>query len=142
MAKVCIVCHNEKNGRSVADDAVIRTIRRVKNSLGIATNNKLVVCDGCMGAHEEKRKKYERELAMHLVLGGLALLLFILLPIFTGGFSLMSVFLGLVLFLFITALSVLQYSPKLEEQDAGNNATGAKKAEHAAKKKAAAGRKK
>ena len=44
MAKVCIICSQEvKHGHAVADDAVIRFIRHVKQSLNIAKNNELVV---------------------------------------------------------------------------------------------------
>ena len=114
MARVCIICYKEKDGRAVADDAVIRAIRKVKTLLRVAKNNELVVCADCMEAYRAKRAKYERDLAIHAVIGGLVLLLFILLPIFTSGFSLVSILLGLLLFGLIMLLSVFSHCPKVE----------------------------
>lgn len=134
MAKVCIVCYKEKDGRAVADDAVIRAIRKTKNFLHVAKNNQLVVCPECMDAYRAKRARYERDLAIHAVIGGLVLLLFILLPVFTSGFSLVSVLLGLLLFGLIMLLSVFSHCPKV----AGDAEA---KAEHGPVKAAAQGAK-
>jgi len=133
MAKVCIICYNEKDGRDVEDDIVIATIRKAKKALGIAKNNHLVVCHDCAEVYKEKRGKYERDLVVHVIIGGVVLLLFVLLPIFTTGFSITSVLLGLLLFVLIMALSVFSHCPKIAEG-------GAKIAD--AHRKKAAGRKK
>ena len=135
MARVCIICYKEKDGRAVADDAVIRAIRNVKTMLRVAKNNELVVCAECMEAYKAKRAKYERDLAIHAAIGGLVLLLFILLPLFTSGFSLVSVLLGLLLFGLIMLLSVFSHCPKV-----GGNAE-LHAAPHEAPKNAAAGAK-
>jgi hypothetical protein len=120
------------SGRTVADDAVIRAIRNVKTMLRIAKNNELVVCADCMEAYRAKRAKYERDLAIHAVIGGLVLLLFVLLPLFTSGFSLVSVLLGLLLFGLIMLLSVFSHCPKIE------GGAELRAAPHAALKSAAA----
>ena len=115
MARACVVCHKEgvEGGRPVEDDLIIRSIRAAKQKLGIARNNVLVVEEGCMDDYRAKRAKYERDLAIHTVIGGLVLLLFILLPVFTSGFSLVSVLLGLLLFGLIMLLSIFSHCPKV-----------------------------
>lgn len=148
MAKVCIICYEEKDGRDVQDDMVISAIRKAKNAFRIAKNNHLVVCPGCTEAYREKRARYERDLVIHAVIGGLVLLLFVLLPIFTTGFSITSVLLGFLLFALIMALSIFSHCPKMAEggakasQEDWKLRTEEKKADGAAKKKAAARRKK
>ncbi|MEM4554775.1 MAG: hypothetical protein QXT25_02930 [Candidatus Anstonellaceae archaeon] len=116
MAKVCIICEKETDGFLVLDDYVIRFIRSVKNALGIAKNNTLVVCSNCLEEYKKKRAKYERDLAIHAVVGGLVLLIMVFLPLFTSGFSITAVFFGLLLFGMIMALSVFSHCPKIEEK--------------------------
>lgn len=113
MAKVCIICYQEKSGTPVLDDAVIRAIRGMKQRLNVAKNNTLVVCEGCMEAYRKKRQKYERDLVMHVVLAGVVLVVFVLAPIFTSGFSLAAVVLGVLLAALIVALSVFSHCPKI-----------------------------
>lgn len=113
MAKVCIICYQEKSGVAVQDDAVIRAIRGVKQKLNMAKNNTLVVCEGCMEAYRKKRQKYERDLVMHVVLAGVVLIVFVLAPIFTSGFSIAAIVLGVLLAALIVALSVLSHCPKV-----------------------------
>jgi len=113
MAKVCIICYQEKNGVPVQDDAVIRAIRSIKQRLHMAKNNALVVCAGCMEAYQKKRQKYERDLVMHVVLAGVVLVVFVLAPIFTSGFSIPAIVLGVLLAALIVALSVFSHCPKI-----------------------------
>ena len=113
MAKVCIICSNEKDGSAVQDDAVINSIRAVKQRLGMAKNNTLVVCKDCMDAYAAKRKKYERDLVTHVVIAGVVLVIFVLAPILTTGFSITSVVVGILLAAIIIGLSVFSYSPRL-----------------------------
>lgn len=120
MAKVCIVCYQEKSGTPVLDDAVIRAIRAAKQRLNMAKGNMLVVCEGCMEQYRKKRAKYERDLVMHVVLAGIVLLVFVLAPVFTTGFSITAVVLGLVLSALIVGLSVFSHCPAIEGGIGGN----------------------
>ncbi|MEM4348626.1 MAG: hypothetical protein QXN37_03595 [Candidatus Anstonellaceae archaeon] len=115
MAKVCIMCEKETDGFLVLDDYVIRFIRAVKNAFGIAKNNTLVVCSSCLEEYKKKRARYEKDLAIHAVIGGFVLLVMTFLPIFTSGFSITAVFFGLLLFGMIMALSVFSHCPKIDE---------------------------
>ena len=135
MAKVCIFCYKEKDGRPVADDFVIRTIRKAKEALHIAKNNTLVVCPECMETYAKKRAKYERDLAIHAAIGGLVLLLFVLLPLFTTGFSIVSVLLGLLLFCLIMAFTVFSHCPKMEDGSGAPKAAAQKPVAPAGRKR-------
>ncbi|MEM4633566.1 MAG: hypothetical protein QW275_00235 [Candidatus Anstonellaceae archaeon] len=113
MAKVCIICEKETSGgMHVEDDFVIVSIRKIKNALGVAKNNQLMVCDACAEAYKKKRESYERNLVIHTIIAVVVLMAFVLLPLFTIGFSLWSFFLGLILALMIMSLSVFSHIPK------------------------------
>lgn len=129
MAKVCIICEKEvASGALVEDDVVIRSIRRIKQSLRVAKNNELYVCAADMGAYAKKRQSYERKLALYFVIGGVVFLLLAVLPLFTFGFSLYSAFLGAAIGAFIVLLPVVtSHTPKLAS-GAAPAADGAKKA--------------
>lgn len=119
MAKVCIVCSKEvAGGYKVEDDFVIRAIRKLKRYLGVARNNELYVCEGCVEEYRKKRSKYERELVTHAVLASIVLIVMVVLPIFTSGFSLMAVALGLLLAAIIMAFSIFSHRPKIEDRHA------------------------
>lgn len=114
MARVCIICTKEaQRGQKVEDDFVIRIIRRAKQQLRIAKNNELVVCEGCMEAYRKRREGYEKNLVMHVVLAAVVLIIFAVLPIFTTGFSLPALLLGVALAGMIVALSVFSHCPKI-----------------------------
>jgi len=116
MAKVCIICAKEvKSGQKVADDIVVRSIRRAKQALHIAKNNELVVCADDLEAHRKKRQGYERNLAVYMVIAGIVLMLLVFVPIFTTGFSAYSIILGLLLSSLLVALPVItSHTPALE----------------------------
>ena len=117
MAKVCIICGQEATqGQMVADDAVIRFIRRAKQSLHIAKNNTLVVCEKDLDAHKKKRQAYERNLAVYMVIAGIVLVLLVFLPIFTTGFSLYAVAVGVLFAALLVLMPVLtSHTPALAE---------------------------
>jgi len=116
MAKYCVVCFKEKDGYKVYDDFVIRTIRGIKQKLGIAKNNSLVVCKDCFEEHRKKRKAYEKTLIIHIVLAGVVLVAFVLLPILTSGFSITAIALGIFLAALIVGMAVFSHHPKLADE--------------------------
>lgn len=116
MAKVCIICYKEKDGTPVQDDFVIRFIRGIKQRLNMAKNSTLVVCPDCMAAYRERRKKYEGTLMQHLVIGGIVLVVFVLAPIFTSGFSITAVVLGVVLAALVVGLTLFSHCPKIADK--------------------------
>ena len=50
---------------------------------------------------------------MHVVLAGIVLIVFVLAPIFTSGFSIPAILLGVLLAALIVALSVFSHCPKV-----------------------------
>lgn len=115
MAKVCIICQQETAGAKVADDIVIRGIRRAKQALGIAKNNELVVCRNDMEAYVKKRRSYERNLAVYMAIAGIVLVLLVFVPIFTTGFSAYAVLLGMLFAALLVLLPVVtSHTPALE----------------------------
>ncbi|MFA6327951.1 MAG: hypothetical protein WCY41_00730 [Candidatus Micrarchaeia archaeon] len=141
MAKVCIICSQEvAQGRAVADDFVIRSIRRAKQSLHIAKNNELVVCEKDMEAYKKKRQGYERNLAVYMVLAGIVLVLLVFLPVFTTGFSAYAVLVGVLFSALLVLLPVItSHTPALAQKPGEQKkAAPAKKA--AGKKKGKAKR--
>ena len=141
MAKVCIICSQEvSHGHAVADDAVIRSIRRVKQFFKIAKNNELVVSENDLEAHKKKRQGYERNLAVYMVIAGIVLVLLVFLPIFTTGFSAYAVLVGLLFAALLVFLPILtshtpalavkgnaQEKPPATKAPAGKKAAGKKK---------------
>jgi hypothetical protein len=115
MARVCIICGNEvKTGSAVADDLVIRSIRRAKQALHIAKNNELVVCKDDLEAYMKKRQGYERNLAVYMVIAGLVFVLLVAVPLFTTGFSAYSLVLGALLAALLVVLPVVtSHTPAL-----------------------------
>ena len=116
MAKACIICAKTvAQGRPVEDDAVISGIRAVKQKLGIAKNNELVVCPGCIEAYKKRRGEYEKRLVQHVVIAAIVFLVFAFLPLFTTGFSLWSLLLGVIFAAGVLLLSVFSHCPKMKE---------------------------
>ncbi|MFA6490200.1 MAG: hypothetical protein WCT52_06025 [Candidatus Micrarchaeia archaeon] len=114
MAKACIICAKiVPHGVPVEDDLVISGIRAIKQKLGIAKNNELVVCPACTEEYKKKRGEYEKKLVQHVVIASILLLVFILLPIFTKGFSLWAVVMGVVFAAGVMLLSVFSHCPRI-----------------------------
>jgi hypothetical protein len=128
MATVCVICEKEKAGTPVYEDIIIRSIRRVKQgikgiirrvapsllpsapSILVPQNNKLVVCKGCAQEHAKRRANFEKWLIIYVGLGGLMAVVFLIL-----SQSLMAVFAGVVILMFMAALALLSYWPSLED---------------------------
>ncbi len=114
MAKVCIVCEKEKGGYPVEDDIVLRSIRRIKQSLRIAKNNELVVCEECLPEQQKKRQKFEKNLVMHVVIAAIVLIIFFFVSIFSpGGISLSGIILGIMLAALVVGMTVFNHWPKI-----------------------------
>lgn len=128
MARVCIMCEKETpGGHAVQDDAVIRAIRAAKQRLGMARNNVLVVDDGCMDAYRKRRAKYEKDMVFRIAIAAIILLVFVLLPVFTTGFSLTAALLGLLLAAVFAGLSLFSHCPRLAQEPAAGKAAKGKK---------------
>ena len=118
--KVCIMCHQELNSAAtgavrVKEDVVIRAIRSVKKVFRAAQNNELFVCQNDLEKHQEKRKRFEKEM---LIISAIAVIIVILLsglPALAGRFQLSvfmsSIFIAVLVILFAV---VFRYAPAVE----------------------------
>ncbi|HII54255.1 hypothetical protein COT30_01975 [Candidatus Micrarchaeota archaeon CG08_land_8_20_14_0_20_49_17] len=125
---VCIICRKEVSGTLVKDDVVIETIRKIKKKLGMAKNNKLVVCQGCLEEWSSKRKKYEKTLTQNIVIGiGIVVLLIGLPLILAGKLMLEQVIPGSGLGLIIILSTVMWHVPDIEQRPGEKTVTKPKK---------------
>ncbi len=116
---ICISCKKElkgtklKTAKTVVDDHLIRTIRKIKKAFNAITNNKLYVCKEDLKEHKTKRKKFEKNFILTLVLAILIFLTLVILPLILGGaFNFGSVILGAVIAVLLTALmGFINYVP-------------------------------
>ncbi|MBI2079311.1 hypothetical protein HYT84_00980 [Candidatus Micrarchaeota archaeon] len=118
--KVCIICQKDETKTSmklkVKDDQLIRVIRTIKSSIGVAKNNELYVCDSDIQAYKERRKKFERDAVLFgavsigiiLVMGGL--------PLLAGQFNLFIILVSVLVAAFFFLFAVLfKYVPAVTE---------------------------
>ena len=114
MKQVCIICSKEACGIAVADTRVIRAIRAVKRKFNMAANNRLLVCHECMEEYKKRRKSFERKVMLYGAIGIILIILSVAMPLMGGGnISPASVFMVLLLAVFLLALAFLSYIPAL-----------------------------
>lgn len=129
----CIGCDglvdpSKKKCYAVNEDMVIRSIKKIKTSINdfirgfvkdfnIIKGYSLCVCEDHLKEFEEKRKKFERTLAINVII---ALILFIglsALPILlTFNLNIVSFFGSLILALLIFFMSFIYYVPTLSKE--------------------------
>ncbi len=108
---VCLICHRHIAGVRIADDPVIRTIRRVKKSAGLSTGNIIVICSDDTQKYQAKRAGFEKALLQYGAAGLIILVVLTLLSQSVGGFIA-----GLLLGLFVLGMALLRYVPALEKK--------------------------
>ena len=117
--KKCIICQKDienENAIKVKDDKIISTIRPIKEKLNVAKGNELYVCENDLEMHAKKRKAYEKDTLVALVIASLAFLFLLLLPILKGSFDLQFVFASFVICAAIVFMAViLKYVPATED---------------------------
>lgn len=112
MVGKCIVCEADNEGFPVIEDSIIRAIRAVKQKLGVAKGNKLVVCNACVEQYKKKRADFEQALVRYGLIGAFLLVLLVIVPPLLGGtFNLASIAMGILLALLIFAFSIFRYYP-------------------------------
>ena len=121
MARMCIVSRKvvpKGKGTPIKEDAIIRTIRKIKGKLGILQNNELVVSDEKMEEYKKKRAKFEKMAVIHTTIAAVFVIALVIGPLLMGAaFNIVSVFFALVLGVMIVALALLGYIPALKTDD-------------------------
>ncbi len=117
--RICIVCQKDMEGKPVVpikEDAIIRTIRKVKQSLNMAQNNELCVCEADVPAHEKRRKEFERSLVLFGVLAAVVVVLLVATLLMSGRFDIFAFLSAIVIGLCILLFAILfKYAPALEQ---------------------------
>lgn len=129
MAKICIIC--EKEPRNIAykvrDDMIIKTIRTIKQKIGIAKNNELYVDEDCLSVYREKRKKFEKNIVFYIAIGTIFFILVNGFQLIYGRFSLGAFVASIFLCVLITVFPVLNYATPPIENDSQNMSTQTQK---------------
>ncbi len=108
MATKCIICEKDIKGIPVSEDIMIRGIRKIKQTLNIAQNNKLVVCQKCLPEHQKRRSGFEKKVVRYGAVGFIiAVVLFLLAP------SLNALLAGAFLLLLMLSFTLTSYHPAL-----------------------------
>jgi hypothetical protein len=115
--KICIACQKNVEGKRavpVKEDRIIKTIRGIKRSLGIAQMNELYVCEDDLPEHTKRRRSFEKSILFASVLAGLVVILVLVALLLSGRFDPWAVFSALIIGGFVLALPLFKYSPALE----------------------------
>ncbi len=103
----CWECRMEvKKGKPVRMDLVLRTVREVKRLLGRSRESEVVVCGDCEKRHAEKMREFDSAMLKFGLLG---------LGVFIVYGWLSNYLAGLVWGLFVFALSLFKYAPRVVE---------------------------
>ena len=115
--KVCISCGEPVEGKSavkVKEDRIIRIIRIIKKSLGVAANNELYVCAACIPKQTDRRKSFEKNMMFASILAGLIIVILMAAIILSGKLDPMSFVSAFILAGFILLIQVFKYAPSME----------------------------
>jgi hypothetical protein len=111
----CMVCGKERNGAEVQEDHVIMAMRWFKeNVTRNAKGYRIVVCKECMPQYRKLRSKFVRKRAIYV---GLGIVFTLAIAAISGGRYLGIVAYGVVITLFLYALSLVSYMPDLKHAD-------------------------
>lgn len=109
----CIICGSAKDGIAVQDDQVLGIMRWFKRNV---TRNeqgyKLIVCRSCYPTYTKSRKRFVNRQVLYVGLGVILSLLLVV----GGANKLLAVLYGVVVIVFMYALSLLSYMPALKVQ--------------------------
>ena len=112
----CIICGKETVGSPVADDIVIKAIRKVKRAFGIARESRLVVCKQDLEEHLKRRKRFEKNMVQY---AAIAFILVVAMVVLSGSLNgaLAALFIGA--FIIILGL-VGSYHPAIAAKGGAN----------------------
>jgi hypothetical protein len=110
--KACMICGKEKAGIDVQEDWVITAMRWFKENITHnAKGYKIVVCKECMPKYAKMRSKFQRRQMFYV---GLGIVFTLTIAIVSGGRYLGIISYGIVITLFLYALSLVSYVPGLK----------------------------
>lgn len=114
-----MICGKEKAGTEVQEDWIIATMRWFKENI---THNvkgyKIVVCKECMPKYTKMRTKFQRKQMFYV---GLGIVFTLTIAIVSGGRYLGIISYGIVITLFLYALSLISYVPGLKSSSSAQD---------------------
>ena len=117
--RVCIVCQKDMAGKKatpIREDFIIKSIRKVKQTVNLATNNELYVCDDDMEEHKKKRKSFERSMIFFGVLAAAVVILLLGTILLSGRLDIFAIISAFVIGAFILLFSIVfKYAPNIDE---------------------------
>lgn len=120
---MCVITRKEVpegKGTPIREDAVIRTIRKIKARLGILQNNVLVVSDEALEEYKKKRSNFEKMAVVYATIAAVIVVVLIFGPLLVGGqFNIVNVLFALIFGAMVMALSLLSYVPALQAKEGG-----------------------
>jgi len=138
MARVCIVDRKNKDGIPIRDDFILKSIRRIKETLNVSTGNQLIVCKDHIEEAKKRRTKFEKSLMTSAGLGAVIGVILLLISLFSGR-SLIGILQSVVLLAFLVvlmaSLSLYQYFPAMQEKNSKSKSKSKTKSKHNRKKR-------
>ncbi|MEM2174616.1 MAG: hypothetical protein QXI58_03205 [Candidatus Micrarchaeia archaeon] len=117
---ICIICQKEALGFPIKEDIVIRGIRKVKKTFGIAKGTTLVVCDEHVEEGFKKRERFEKNLLTYCGIGGIIGIILIIASILTGR-DILGILSSIVLLIVLVGVMLLfslaYYFPDVEGKE-------------------------
>ena len=115
MAKVCVDCQKEVNGKravKIKEDRIILALRAAKRALKISRENELYVCEECLTKHEKRRKSFEKTMLIFAVVAALIIVLMVFTIILSGRLELWAILSGILIIALLAVFSVIfKYVP-------------------------------
>lgn len=115
--KVCIACQTDVEGKKavrIKEDRIIRAIRTIKRSLGIAQMNELYVCEEDMKKHTERRRSFEKSMLFASVFAAIIVVLVLVALLLSGRFDPWAIVSAFIIGGFVLVLPLFRYAPALE----------------------------
>lgn len=115
MAKVCVDCQKEVNGKravKVKEDRIILALRAAKRALKISRENELFICEDCFEKHEKRRKSFEKTMLIFAVVAALIIVLMVFTIILSGRLELWAILSGILIIALLAVFSIIfKYVP-------------------------------
>ena len=117
MRGVCLICEKQTEGIPIEEGPVIKAIRTIKGSLGIAKGNVLVICPGCWEEYRKRRTGFEKSMLIWSIIGVIFAALLIIPPILFGDWEIFNILRNIVLSIILIAvilalIGLVRYIPK------------------------------
>ena len=115
--KVCISCHSDVEGKKatrIREDRIIRVIRTIKRTFGIAQMNELYECEDDMQEHRKRRQSFEKSMLFASVLAGIVVVMVLAALLLSGRFDPWPIVSAFIIGTFVLVLPLFKYAPALE----------------------------